>query len=466
MPTHRRRAAWITIAVASASLGGCAALGNVPPLHEIETGLPGGLTEERGAFGLLVRRSYPGGALESAIRPLVVERSAPGATHVREFLPPIAVQTESDIRRRVRVWPLFGTDSVGDDAERAAGQTDDDTMLLPFVGWGQEPGQDPWWMAFPFYGHLRQKLFSDEIEFAAFPIWAHTRDGDWQSTHLLWPLIAWGDGNGRSHRRVLPFWSQSDGPNGSRRTALWPIVHWNTETRGDRTFDGWFVFPAVGHRTSRDGTFEEWTALWPFFEWSDDARSGDRFRSILFPFYRAMDRPEAHESSRWWWPAYGTYTSDTETSAFYAWPIVWTGEYRGDKRTSRHTLVVPFWMERESGPKSGPSDQREVRSWPLFSFEHKASGEETLRVPEIIPVFGWRAGETAWADLVTLFHHRSDTEGRVAWDGPLGIVRWRRSETGASKLTLLWWIDIPFDEAAPNVGPSVAPVQPVAEAAR
>jgi hypothetical protein len=65
-------------------------------------------------------------------------------------------------------------------------------------------------------------------------------------------------------------------------------------------------------------------------------------------------------------------------------------------------------------------------------------------VPEIIPFFGWEAGETCYADLLTLFKWSGDKEGRVAWDLPFGIVRYRRDVKGAKKLTLLWWLDIPL----------------------
>jgi hypothetical protein len=448
-----------SVAAAAAALfpASCAFLGQFPPFHEVETGLPGNVTAERACFGIVEEQRWPQGDLLSAIRPLVVEAQSPGRPLRRNYLPPLAVHSESDVRHRTRVWPIFGMDSLGTAGERERGESDDDTMLLPLVGWGSEPGQPSWWMVFPLGGHLEQKIFSDQIDFVLFPIWARTRTGDWHSTHVLWPLICWGEGEGRSHARFIPFWSQTDGPKSSQRTLLWPIVHWGTETRGDRTFDGWFVFPAVGHRTSRDGSYSEWTALWPFFYWSDDEKNGDRTRGILWPFHKETERPEAGISSTWWWPFWGDYNSPTETSAFYAWPIVWKGQYEEGEgataRTSRRLFVVPLWMERESGPAGGAPDSKDLRSWPLFSFERTRSGEETLRVPDLIPFFGWQAGETAWSDLFALFKMRSDDQGRKAWDLPFGIVRYRRDAAGASKLTFLWWIDLPLGGGTPAGGP-------------
>lgn len=434
----------VVAALAAVACGGCAGLGDLPPFHEVESDLPGGVVEERGAFGLVETRRWPGGDREAAIRPLVVERTGPDAPLVRSFLPPIASHTESALRRRTRVWPVFSLDSVGTDEERARDADDLDGFLLPVLGWGREPGQGRWWMAFPVAGHLEQKLLTEEIDFALFPLWAGVRDGGWRSTHLLFPLIAWGDGEGRSHRRFLPFWSQTDGPHASRRTALWPVVHWNVEERGDRVFDGWFVFPLYGRRASRDGSYSERTVLWPFFQWSEDERTGDRWRGLPWPFHKRAELPSSQTTSTWWWPLWGDFHGPKEDSSFWLWPIGWQGEFREEARTSRRFFVVPLWMERESGPADAPPDRREIRSWPFFSYERTALGLETVRVPELIPFFGWRSGETAWADLVALVRWRADATGRAAWDGPLGgIVRWRRDADGASRLTLLWWLTIP-----------------------
>ena len=147
--------------------------------------------------------------------------------------------------------------------------------------------------------------------------------------------------------------------------------------------------------------------------------------------------------STWFWPFYGNYESETESSSFYAWPIVWKQEELRGEVLAKRTYVVPFWMKSETGPPDGPPTAEALRAWPLFSYRRKPDGLETLRVPELIPFFGWETGETVYSELLNLFHWRRDAEGRVAWDGPLGIVRYRRRGDEAS-LRLLWWIDIPL----------------------
>jgi hypothetical protein len=51
----------------------------------------------------------------------------------------------------------------------------------------------------------------------------------------------------------------------SRRTLAWPFVHWSTETRGARTFDGWFVFPFAGRATGSELAVVASLCWWAFW---------------------------------------------------------------------------------------------------------------------------------------------------------------------------------------------------------
>jgi hypothetical protein len=423
---------------------GCIAERGLPPLWEREHGLPGDLDEDRAVFGLASRTRGKDGGLLEAIRPLAARvEDGHGAENVH-VLSPIGLHARNEDRTRTMIWPFFFDQSFGDEAERAQGTSDDDTAVFPFALWGDEVGEGSYFALFPLYGTLKGKLLADRIDFVLFPLYAHTDAGDWHSTHVLWPLVAWGSSPTRSHFRVMPFWSQSDSPNRSSRTLLWPIGQWSTDKRGGRTFDSWFVFPLAGHRTSQDGSYDAWTALFPFFEVARDEKTRGSYLAAPWPFHKEQFEPGRSEST-WWWPFYGSYESLEERSAFYAWPIVWTAEEHKGGWLHERTYVVPLWMHRRSSSLRGPElVDEEVRSWPLFSWRRRPDGVESLRVPEIIPFFGWEAGETLYADLVTLFRWRADRDGRVAWDGPLSIVRMRENPRGERTLTLLWWIDIPL----------------------
>ena len=431
------------LAGACVAAAACSSARGLPPLWEHEDGLPGGLSEDRAAFGLASRTRGEDGGLLSAIRPFVAKVQDGTGREKLHVLAPIGSHTRNAKGEKTTAWPLFFDDVFGTEVEHARGTSDDDTAILPFLMWGRDPEEGSYFASFPFGGTLKGKLLADRIDFVAFPAWASTRTGDWRSTHVLWPLIAWGESPARSHARFLPFWSQSDSPARSSRTLLWPIGNWGTQTKDGRTFDSWFVFPLAGRRTTRDGEFREWTALFPFFEFSHDDRTGDDSRAVLWPIHKHVLRPGQSETT-WWWPAWGTYDSPTEHSSFYAWPVVWESAVTSGRYVHRHMYVVPVWMHRSTETAAGEPVDEEVRAWPFFDWRRRGDGYETVRVPEIFPFFGWEPGETLYADLLSLVRWRGDREGRVAWDGPLGAVRYRRSASGAAKLTLLWWIEIPL----------------------
>jgi hypothetical protein len=432
------------ILVLCLGLCACSSKGGLPPFWEHESGLPGNLSEDRAVFGLISKTRGPDGALLSAIRPFTAKVEDGKGALKAHYVPPIGMHVEDESRVKTTVWPLFSDASFGDETERREKTSDDDTWIFPLVGWGSAPkGHGDWFALFPFYGKLRGSFLADEVDFVLFPIYVHTEAGDWRSTHVIWPLIAWGESPTRDHFRVMPFWSQTDSPTQSNRTLIWPIGGWGWETHGDRVFDYWQAWPLVGRRTSRDGLYESTSVLWPFFEFAHDDKNGDDYVGAPWPFYVNSVKPGVSEQ-KWFWPFYGRFDSPTDHSRFYAWPIVWDADFVEGRREFHHTYVVPLWMQRSSGPVNGAVDEKECRSWPLFSWSRHADGVERFRFPEIIPFFGWEAGETCYADILTLYHSSSDDEGRLAWDGPLGAVRYRRNEKGKKTLTLLWWIDIPL----------------------
>lgn len=444
LPAATGPARYVVVSLLAAWLGsGCAGFPNVPPLFEREGDLPGDVFEERALFGIASATTWKDGRRELALRPLIVRREPTLGGRTTQFLTPFVLWSEGETGTGFTIWPFFSDTSYGSERERQEGESDDDVWVLPVAAWGSEPGQGSYLAVLPVGGTLKGKFLAEEITTWAFPLYVRVKDGEWRSTHVLWPLSAFGSGGGREHARVLPFWSQTDSERGYSRTLLWPFIHWSSIERNDRTVDGWFVFPFVGHSASTDDTFSQWTALYPFFQFSKDTRNGDTYTSILWPIYKNDVRP-GKSASLWYWPLWGEYVANDEESKFYAWPIVWDQwEISGSGTRRERTFVVPFWMRSKTVEADGATDLA-LRSWPFFSWAERSEGTSELRIPQISPVFGWDAGETVYGDLLTLFRWRGDEKGRVAWDGPLGLVRYRRGLNGEAHLRLFWWIDIPL----------------------
>ncbi len=425
------------------TVGGCASVGGLPPLWETESGLPGDAVVTRAVFGLWERRALPDGSTHTTLHPFGTYRASPGDESALHVLPPLYERTRTPTARSRTVLPLYFERSSGTDRQVEEGRADDDTWLFPLAAWGSEPSEGRYTMLLPFGGTLKGKLLADEITIRGFPFWIEVRSDDWHATHVLWPLIAWGEGETRSHFRALPFWSQTDGAHVTRRSLLWPFIHWNSEVRGDRRLDGWMVFPLAARRASEDGTSLQWSVLYPFFQFARDTTNGDSYVAAPWPFFKRSVRPGVEEST-WLWPFWGHTETEDASSSFYVWPIGW---HQAETRAGierRRTYVVPLYAHSESGPVGGEPNAEALRSWPLVAWQRDAAGHCTGRVPDLLPTFGWEPGERVYSDLLSLVRWESDAAGRGAWDAPLGIVRYRRDAAGERSLTLLWWLRIPL----------------------
>jgi hypothetical protein len=434
----------VLLATLCLALTGCATVDGFPPFYETEEGLPHQAAEDRAAFGLVTTRREADGRVVRTVRPLWTDRELPSGDEQLHVLPPIAYKQVTAGLASMIVWPFYFDTSAGNEEERETQESDDDTWLFPLAAWGEEPGEGSYLAVMPFGGTLKGKLLADEIDIYGFPLYIETRAGEWESSHVLWPLIAWGSGDGREHFRILPFYSASDSENGSRRSVAWPIVHWSEGKLPDgREVSGWFVFPLVGHTASEDASYEQTTVLYPFFEWAHDDVTGYEQRSVLWPFHVWDHRPGVSEKE-WWWPFWGKFESETERATFYLWPLGWDQEQKLHDGWERRQYFVPFWMQSERGVEPGVAEHTETRVWPFYASAESADGSSKLRFPEILPFFGWEAGETVYSELLNLVRYESDAEGVSAWDGPFGIVRYRRDESGNRTLRLFWWIDLPL----------------------
>jgi hypothetical protein len=435
------------LAFLAAAAAGCVSTSGAPPLWESEEGLPGDVKVTRAVFGLYEDRTEADGTNYTTFRPITTTRSSPNDSGSLHVLPPIYETGQSKSGQGRTIIPLYFQSSRGTEKQREEGVSNDDTWLFPLWAWGSDPKEGSYFMFLPFGGTLKNKFFADQINIYIFPLYLTTRAGDWNSSHILWPFIAWGSSPTRHHFRIIPFWSQTDGATYGRRSLLWPFIHWNWEKRGERDFRGWMFFPLVGNRKSTDETSSQWTFLFPFFQFAHDDVTGDRYTAIVWPIYKRSIRPGV-EDSTWIWPFWGHTELENATSTFYIWPLGWITKKIQGKVEARRNFFVPFYMRSTTGPIDGEPTAVAQRSWPLFSYHRNEEDHERFRFPEIVPVFGWDPGERVYSDLLSIVRWERDATGRVAWDGPLGLFGYRKEADGSSVLRLLWWFEIPLGDGS------------------
>ena len=185
----------------------------------------------------------------------------------------------------------------------------------------------------PFYGHLKNRLFRDEIFFVMFPIYSQTRKRDVITDNYFYPFydVRHGDGMhgwqfwplvGTEHKDVT---TQTNGFGEIETVAgydksfvLWPVhFYQNTGLGTDdpAKFRADLPFYSTLRSPQRDAT----SVLWPFFAWIDD-REG-KYHEWEGPYPFVVVARGAGKTSTRVWPLFSRAHDDTMESDYYLWPL-------------------------------------------------------------------------------------------------------------------------------------------------
>jgi hypothetical protein len=314
---------------------------------------------------------------------------------------------------------------------------------------------------FPFYGKLKNRLFRDEIEFAAWPIYVKTvrrqrytaPAEDSEFTGALYRYFEQRRGDVTTYNIVVPFFHVRVG-SGLRGWQFWPL-YGHEEKKATTWTNQWDeVVQEGGHRR----TF----ALWPFY-FKNDTELGtpaEEHMSAVLPFY-SRSTSSLRESITAPWPIGITHTVDRARKYEewgYPWPFVVFARGEG-KTTSR---VWPFY-----GHSHNDSLEKNYYLWPFYRQDIlRAESVERERVRILLFLYSdihelnKETGKLKRrTDLWPLFTYGRDWEGRERWQmgavlEPLlptsksiernyshlwSLVRAERNPaTGASSESLLW----------------------------
>jgi hypothetical protein len=297
-----------------------------------------------------------------------------------------------------------------------------------------DPSQD--YAAYgPFYGHLKNRLFRDDISYLMFPAYSRTRKDvvvtdnylypvfhlrhapglyGWQ----LWPLA------GHEHKDVTTrtngFKDVETVPGHDKRFALWPILFDRHSGLGsDNPEHELGVLPAYSALRSpkRDST----TVLWPFFSRIDERDKKYREWQTPWPLVE-FARGQGKHATRLW-PFYSHAYNSNLVDNFYLWPVYKYNRIHADPLDSQQTRIL-FFLYSDLTAKSTETGacRRRVDLWPLFSWRQDLNGNSRLQVLAAI--------ETFLAGNPSILHEYS----------PLYSL-WRSEKnpkTGAASQSLLW----------------------------
>ena len=325
--------------------------------------------------------------------------------------------------------------------------------VFPFVFYQDSP--DPahdFWALFPLYGTVRNRLFRDEIDIVAFPLWMKSRKGTTTTHNVAFPIFHWREGVGLKGWQAWPLvghehldpgtrvnlaGDQELVPGHDKTFALWPFWFRNrlglgssNVVRVDATIPLYYVersplrdhteigFPFFSWTDDRGQKYRQWNVPWPFVSF---ARGEGKTLDRVLPLF-SVGHTATYDSQLYLWPAYRRRHTKTQYYDRERWQIG----------------VVLYAELTEGNPQTGQYLHRKD-SWPLFSWSRDKDGKERLQALALIePMRRGLGVERNWSPVWSLWRQERDTKSGAEMQSLLWNLYRRESADGTTKGSLLF----------------------------
>jgi hypothetical protein len=332
-------------------------------------------------------------------------------------------------------WELFQIFSIAGGGT----QTETDrTRFTIFPIYFHQRSSDPaetYTAVFPIYGHLKNRLFRDEISFCMFPIYGQSRKRDVVTDNYLYPFYHRRHGNNLTGWQLWPFAGHEQKgvtalTNGfgdievigahDNRFVMWPF--WFDDKSGMGTANPVHTYGSLpSYVVERSPQRDSTTVLWPLFTWIDDRERKYKERETPWPFV-VVARGEGKHTTRFF-PFFSHSTNAVLESDFYMWPVYKYNRTHSDPLDRRRTRLGIFVYSNtvQKNTETGET-QRLVDFLPFYRYRRELDGRTRVQALCLLEPF---------------FPTNKSIERDYS---PLWSI-WRAEKnprTGASSQSLLW----------------------------
>lgn len=368
-----------------------------------------------------------------------------------DFLYPVLTYDRYGEEHRWQFFQLFST---------AGGKNQDNNKTHRFTifpVYFQQRSTDPvlnYTAVVPFYGHILNRLFRDEIDFVMFPAYSRTRKKDVVTRNMPYPFFHLRDGDGLHgwqlwpftgrEKKILTFPKNTYGEtvtNGGHDNffVCWPFFTRTTNGIGtgnvvsqeglipfyvlyrsklrDSTSYGWPL--GVTHTVDREKKYVEWDTPWPLIEF---AHGEGKTEQRVWPFFS-----QAH--------------SPTLEADWYAWPIYKYNSINSPPLYRDRTRIL-FFLYSDMNMKSTETGRsmRRTDLWPFFTHHRDYSGKERLQVLAILePIFpNNKSIERDYAPVYSFWRSEKNPKTHAASQSLLWNMYRRETAPDYKKISLLF----------------------------
>jgi hypothetical protein len=350
-------------------------------------------------------------------------------------------------------WQLFQLLSFS--GGRTQRETERDRFTL-FPFYFQQRSSDPsqnYTAFFPFYGHLQNRLFRDEIFFVMFPAYGRTRKKDVVTENYLYPLFHVRHGMGLDGWQFWPFYGREHKDvttltNGfgdveirgghDRGFVFWPLFLQQTNGIGtenpSRTLGSLPLF-SIERSPQRDVT----TVIWPFFSKIDDREKKYWEWQAPWPFV-IVARGEGKTATRVV-PLFGHGHNTNLESIFYFWPFYKCNRVHSEPLDRVRTRILLFLYSDTiaRNTETGVFEQR-TDFFPFYHYRHDFNGNTRVQVLSILEPFvaNNKSIERDYSPLWSFWRSETNPKTSATSQSLLWNLYRRETAPGARKCSLLF----------------------------
>ena len=386
-------------------------------------------------------------------------------------LPPLLSYTldpETDFAEFDFVYPLltydrFGSEyrfQIGQVFNFAGGRTQSETNVQRFtlfpIYFQQRSAtpEDNYTALLPVYGHLKNRLFRDEVKFVLMPVYVQSRKRDVVTDNYLYPVFHLRHGDGLKGWQVWPLigheekevtattnnWGETQTIGGHNKFfALWPIFFNQITGIGTENLEKqqamlplysrmrspqrdsltvpWPL--GVTHTVDRTKKFSEWAAPWP-----------------LIVFVRGEGK-----TTRRVWPLFSQAHNGTLQSDWYLWPIYKYNRLRTESLDRERTRIMFFLYSdiTEKNTETGEALHR-IDFWPFFTSRRDLDGNQRWQILSILePLLpNNKSIERNYSTLWSLWRSEKNRGTGSTSQSLLWNLYRHESATGSKKYSLLF----------------------------
>lgn len=252
----------------------------------------------------------------------------------------------------------------------------------------------------PFYGHLKNRIFVDEMSFVMLPFYLETKKAGIETDNYLFPIFSHTHGEGVEGWKILPFAGHQHKeittrnigfgetetvPGYDRRFILMPFYFHQLSGIGSSNLtdeSALLPFYSIARSPQRDST----TVLWPFITHVTDREKKYAEWEVPWPIL-VFARGEGKTTTRVW-PLFSHAQNTNAESDFILWPAYKYNRYHNeliDRYRSRWLLFL--YSDTVQKNLATAKYSRRQDFFPFFTRTRDYNGKDRLQILAILEPF-------------------------------------------------------------------------------